>query len=320
MALVTHSRLIVSGFSTPAGSFHLGGLLSNSSGIPPSTMRRLGRYAIVFVTGGGGIYSDEAGRRLSVQAGDLLILFPEIAHNYGPARGEQWDEFYLVFSGPAFDLWRKLGLIDAESPLVSLGPVDVWLERWLDVARGADTDEPAGQHGRICRLLELIGKAFRARGADSGSVGEPAWLFQAKLRLGSYLDSTTDYETLASDIGMTYETFRKRFAQATGTAPAQYRAGRKIAAGRDLLLGTSMSLAQIAETLGFSSEFHFSRRFKQLAGVSPSEYRRRQRGREPSPNSSGSGGQTGGSVGDSTQYLRTDRMDTNSESLQADRR
>jgi AraC-like DNA-binding protein len=38
---------------------------------------------------------------------------------------------------------------------------------------------------------------------------------------------------------------------------------------------TNQPLRVIAEELGFCDEFHFSRRFKQIAGVSPAVYRKR---------------------------------------------
>jgi AraC family transcriptional activator of pobA len=40
---------------------------------------------------------------------------------------------------------------------------------------------------------------------------------------------------------------------------------------------TRMTNAQIATRLGFSDEFHFSRRFRQLRGQSPSEFRKHLR-------------------------------------------
>lgn len=77
-------------------------------------MRVLGSYALVYVVGGGGEYSDARGTRRQVSEGDLIWVFPDIPHAYGPARGGRWDEIYLVFDGPVFDLWRQRGLLDPD--------------------------------------------------------------------------------------------------------------------------------------------------------------------------------------------------------------
>jgi YesN/AraC family two-component response regulator len=44
--------------------------------------------------------------------------------------------------------------------------------------------------------------------------------------------------------------------------------------GKALLNNVSLTIAQVAETLYFSDQFFFSKYFKRLTGVSPSEYRK----------------------------------------------
>ncbi len=74
------------------------------------------------------------------------------------------------------------------------------------------------------------------------------------------------------------ETFRRRFTRELGIPPARFRAGKIMEAACHLLLYTSLTSAQIAERLNFSDEYHFSRRFKQIRGETPTQFRRRLRG------------------------------------------
>ena len=53
------------------------------------------------------------------------------------------------------------------------------------------------------------------------------------------------------------------------SALLQERRGEK---AKYFLNGTELSLHEIAELCGFSSEFHFSRVFKQLNGIPPGQY------------------------------------------------
>ncbi|NQZ70101.1 MAG: helix-turn-helix transcriptional regulator [Lentisphaeria bacterium] len=39
-----------------------------------------------------------------------------------------------------------------------------------------------------------------------------------------------------------------------------------------LLATTSLYVAEVADKVGFSNQFHFSRQFKKMFGVSPSDY------------------------------------------------
>ena len=46
---------------------------------------------------------------------------------------------------------------------------------------------------------------------------------------------------------------------------------------QQLLVQTEMNLAGVAESLGFTSQSHFSRAFRSYAGCTPSDYRQRER-------------------------------------------
>ncbi len=271
MSLVTRSQLILSqGFETPAGSFHLAGVIKKSSGT--MAMRRLERYAIVHVTEGSGSYSDANGYRANVSAGDFLLLFPDIPHQYGPGRGEHWDEFYIVFSGPVFDLWRARGILSPGRPVIPLTPIDQWYDRWRELVDGAEALPASVQLAKVCRLVELLSLAVHQAPAASDDF-EPPWLSSSKALLAASLDQEVDIAAIAASVGLSYESFRKRFAAAVGVSPGQYRRRLKIATASELLTTTNMTLKQIAEALGFGDEFHFSHRFKQITGLAPSRYR-----------------------------------------------
>lgn len=63
-------------------------------------------YSLVYVTEGGGCFRDERHKAdVPVSAGDVICLFPGIAHAYGPPPGERWNEINVEFSGPVFDAW-----------------------------------------------------------------------------------------------------------------------------------------------------------------------------------------------------------------------
>ena len=43
---------------------------------------------------------------------------------------------------------------------------------------------------------------------------------------------------------------------------------------KELLLNTNLGQAGISEKVGYSSEFHFSRKFKEIVGMSPNKFRK----------------------------------------------
>ena len=68
------------------------------------------------------------------------------------------------------------------------------------------------------------------------------------------------------------------FKREYGVSPINYLIDRRVREGKRLLAETDFSLSQIAAVLGFSSSSYFSQRFRSAEGMSPTEYRKANRG------------------------------------------
>jgi AraC-like DNA-binding protein len=248
------------------------------------SQRVYGNYALVYVLEGGGDYWDALNGKRSVQAGDAILIFPDIAHTYGPhnsVNNQHWDEFFCVFDGPAFDLLRAQGLLNPQLPVLRANPIAHWLPRleavvsqppsWLATKRLAQV----GAFWQV--LVDLLSCNPLPAEAPSTQTTHPDWLMQACALLETNLHEESDLAHIAQRVGLPYETFRKHFQKHLGQSPAKYRAGKKIEAACSMLQQSDLTLHAIAAQLGFTDEFHLSRRFKQVKGVAPSAYRHAQR-------------------------------------------
>lgn len=74
--------------------------------------------------------------------------------------------------------------------------------------------------------------------------------------------------------------FIRSFRQVTKVTPMQYIVSLRITNARNLLDHTNYSVSRVAEAVGYDNALYFSRLFKKHVGLSPSEYRRRQKTEE----------------------------------------
>ena len=84
-------------------------------------------------------------------------------------------------------------------------------------------------------------------------------------------------DELARDVGVSRSVLAERFTQLVGVPPIQYLAQWRMQLSATLLSTTTMSLAEIAEQVGYGSEAAFSKAYKRAVGVAPAEWRRGKR-------------------------------------------
>jgi AraC-like DNA-binding protein len=265
---------------TPIGELELAGRLENVAGIDPARMRILRRFTVVLFEEGRGYYADARGRREELGPGSVVVVFPELAHAYGPVGGGAWSQVYFVFAGPQFELWREHGLLTPERPVLRLGAPEYWGQRLEAVVRGESLHRPGSALRAMGRFLQVLAEMTAVDAERAVRPGGDAWLEQSLRLLGDRSAAGWPApQDVARSAGLSYENFRKRFSQLTGESPGRYQKRRRLEWACAAIYQGGHSLKQIADELGFCDVFHFSKAFKQEIGLAPSEYRRRVLGR-----------------------------------------
>ena len=87
-----------------------------------------------------------------------------------------------------------------------------------------------------------------------------------------FTDVHIDCEKLAELCGISHTYLVKRFQNVFGMAPNPYIVSKKIRYACDLLNTEQYSVSEVAEKTGFSDIYYFSRVFRKMMGVAPSNY------------------------------------------------
>jgi AraC-like DNA-binding protein len=97
----------------------------------------------------------------------------------------------------------------------------------------------------------------------------PAFKYMAD----NYADGIT-LKNIAKSVHLSPFHFHRRFTQQLGITPKHFLYDCQIARAEELLMGSSHELEQIAKMCGFAHQSHFTSRFKQATGLTPTRWRR----------------------------------------------
>jgi transcriptional regulator GlxA family with amidase domain len=95
----------------------------------------------------------------------------------------------------------------------------------------------------------------------------------------NYSDSQLSITDLSEMYGCSEAHFRRIFNQIYRISPQKYLSKLRLNKSKELLSDTALSINKIAESCGFSSAYYFDRVFKAENGVTPVQYRKRQKGK-----------------------------------------
>ncbi|QSQ19164.1 AraC family transcriptional regulator [Pyxidicoccus parkwayensis] len=134
----------------------------------------------------------------------------------------------------------------------------------------------------LARLLEvLLIEALRSTVGTEASPGLLRGLTDERLAVAirRMHESPTQAWTvaqLAKEAALSRSTFFERFSRAVGVAPMEYLLGWRMALAKNLLRRKEVTVAEVAEQVGYSSASTFSVAFTRHVGLPPTHYAREQ--------------------------------------------
>lgn len=126
---------------------------------------------------------------------------------------------------------------------------------------------------------QLLSRHSNLRGATSiARIDMPAHKVRSAIEyIETHLGDDVSIEAVASALGMSSFRFARGFARSTGQSPHQFLVARRIEVAKDLLRSSDRSLADVARTVGFSTQSHFTVVFGKRCQMTPLAYRRLMR-------------------------------------------
>jgi AraC-like DNA-binding protein len=208
-----------------------------------------------------------------VGPGELAWINCHHPHEHGAARDDPWEVFWIRAEGPRLE--RMCTMLSAHvHPVFAVpDPAEIYRELFTLLALEAPETAPM-VHAAVARLLALI---CRARLMPEANAQVPVPLRAAVERMKLFYFEPHTVLQLAALAGMSPSHFSRVFKTNFGTSPIDWLRRERINQAKRRLGDTADPVQWIAEAVGYRDRFFFSRDFKKLTGLTPSEFRRRER-------------------------------------------
>ncbi len=257
-------------------------------GGPDDGRRNRPHHALLYIQGGSGELKPEGEAPILLNRGRCIVLAPGTRYQLRSDQRQKLQGVELLFDGIRLTNAAQAHGVRHESALFPYtgeiaydesGSIGARIDRLLELH--VETDERVQLQCQR-EFLELLDEMWDdAAQRCKPRIDDREGAIQ---RTMAYMEQAYDQEItrelLAGIAGMSPGYYSSVFRKEMGRSPMDMLAEIRMEHAKRLLLTSDYPLRQIAQAVGYSSEFYFSSRFKQVTGLSPSSYVQRNRGRK----------------------------------------
>lgn len=231
----------------------------------------------------GSCYQTLNGNKRLMKPGDFVLARPSDCHSFSPAEKEKGSHITFALNSKFFRSYcdfLKQSLFEEllSKPEISASLNGSQLEEFsrLSLLFLSSFGDPERKEYLAKRLLAFI-LGIVLSSYDAKDNYYPAWLNDLIYEANQPKNLSSFPSDLAEKFPYSYQYVLRTFKKYTGKTLIAYMNGIKMANAVERLLTENVSLLELSNSLGFSSESYFNHLFKKTYGVSPRQYVKSQR-------------------------------------------
>lgn len=233
-------------------------------------------YLVHYVVSGKGTFSC-SGKTYPLSAGASFFIFPGELVSYESDQKQPWKYRWAAVKGDKMKHLLEEMAITPEQPVrdsISPRRTQILFAKILEVLRRGDAAADLNASGY---LLLLMGNYMKQNNENKLAHSKQKSHIQVQAEqairwLTLQHSQPVSIDEMAHSLGYHRTYLSKIFKQHTGISPKEYLLKIRMERAAQLL-EKSLSIKEVASSVGFRDALYFSKQFKKWYGLSPSEYR-----------------------------------------------
>lgn len=215
----------------------------------------------------GSLHSVAEGQEFPLQQGDMVLYAPEQWHmQYADA--DQAPRVVSIGFWARGVQWKNLSNRCFHSDRETRS----FLQNILRCQERNDVDSIFSLLTLLLLRLQADGSKVETEAGTTTLTGENTIIRKAQQYIREHVEEKLTVPVVARNVGVSPSYLTALFHKHLEFSPAEYIRRIKLQQSKQLIREGQMNFTQIAERLQYSTVHHFSRQFKQMFGLTPTEY------------------------------------------------
>lgn len=215
-----------------------------------------------------------------VSAGQGFLIEPDYVNTYFADKTDPWEYTWIEFGGLRIKQYLQTAGLSQKSPIYTpISPEygDKLKEELLYIAQQNGTSSPLHILGHLYLALDLIVNGSSLRRKVQGGRLREFYAHEAITYIEHNYSHPITIEDLAQQCNLDRSYFGKIFRDTMGKSPQEFLIQYRMSRAAELLKSDNLSIGEISQQVGYVNQLHFSRAFKKTYGISPREYRQKNK-------------------------------------------
>jgi len=241
------------------------------------TWRPRGRldYQLLYIAAGKAHFHFDDKEQI-VTAGHMVLYRPKEPQKYEYYGEDQTEVYWVHFTGGNVkNVLRSYGLTDDKRVFYCGSGLDYQnlFRTMINELQMCKVNYAEMLEMYLRQIFIMLQRYFlNSLKTDNAHVVEE--INKATLYFNEHYSEDISIDEYAQNNHVSVSWFIRNFKQCTGSTPMQYILSKRIYNAEILLHDSTYNVTEIAEIVGYDNPLYFSRIFKKVKGISPSEYRK----------------------------------------------
>lgn len=240
-------------------------------------------YLFHFVLSGTGkLMADNAKgetQTYQIKSGQGFMIFPRQITTYIADQHLPWEYVWIEFDGLRAKEIVELAGLSLDNPVYRAHSKELREEMKKEMLYMAEHGDESPFHliGHLYLFIDYMSRSSVSMRLSSEGRVRDFYIKEALTYIEQNFQNDISVEGIAKSCGLNRSYFGRIFKDAIGKSPKEFIMDYRMVKATELLKLTDLTIGDIGNAVGYPNQLHFSRAFKHTYGMSPREWRNKNK-------------------------------------------